>query len=212
MSCSSCGLQPYNSRLVSHSLVIMPWLEWCPAPQQPGHQWIKIFHPGSWTPQDERDEPPPRHTYREWKEFIAPNPTQDQGQPIRRHWYKRDWTTEGYKRVAAPEPAQDFHLLIPPQQTVATQSSDLTMTPQMLNVILQSSEASSFSFEDLTRLHEGIGHQLSKRARLESHHSAPASLEVAPPEHVEAADLSSPADQPGSSNRKAQPIFEIGDA
>ena len=33
----------------------MPWLEWCPDPQQPDAQWVKIFHPGSWTPQDEHD-------------------------------------------------------------------------------------------------------------------------------------------------------------
>ena len=43
----------------------MPWLEWCPDPQRPDAQWVKIFHPGAWTPQDERDDPPPRHTYRE---------------------------------------------------------------------------------------------------------------------------------------------------
>ena len=109
----------------------MPWLEWCPDPQQPDNQWIKIFHPGSWTPQDERDDP-----------FIAPNLTQDQDQPIRRHWYKRDWTTEGYRRVAAPEAAQDFNLMFPSQHNVATQSSAPSMTPQMLNAILQSSDAS----------------------------------------------------------------------
>ena len=73
----------------------MPWLEWCPDPQRPDAQWVKIFHPGSWTPQDERDDPPPRHTYREWKEFYTPNHAQDGVQPTSSTWYKRDWTTEG---------------------------------------------------------------------------------------------------------------------
>ena len=59
----------------------MPWLEWCPDPQRPEAQWVKIFHPGPWTPQDERDDPPPRHTCREWKEFYAPNHAHDGDQP-----------------------------------------------------------------------------------------------------------------------------------
>ena len=66
----------------------MPWLEWCPDPQQPDAQWVKIFHPGSWTPQDERDDPPPPHTYREWN---VPNLDQEGGQPNNSIWYKRDW-------------------------------------------------------------------------------------------------------------------------
>ena len=48
----------------------MPWLEWCPDPQRPDAQWIKIFHPGTWTLQEEHDDPPPRHRYREWKLFY----------------------------------------------------------------------------------------------------------------------------------------------
>ena len=56
--------------LVRHCSINMPWLEWCPDPQRPDAQWIKIFHPGAWTLQEERDDPPPRHTYREWKVFY----------------------------------------------------------------------------------------------------------------------------------------------
>ena len=102
-----CTLQP-----CAPLTIIMPWLEWCPDPQRPDAQWVKIFHPGSWTPQDERDDPPPRHTYREWKEFYAPNHAQDGDQPSSSAWYKRDWTTEGYRRVAAPEPDHGFNLLV----------------------------------------------------------------------------------------------------
>ena len=56
--------------LVRHCSINMPWLEWCPDPQRPDAQWIKTFHPGAWTLQEERDDPPPRHTYREWKKFY----------------------------------------------------------------------------------------------------------------------------------------------
>ena len=66
----------------------MPWLELCPDPQRPDTQWVKIFHPGAWTPQDDRDDPPPRHTYREWKELYAPNHAHDGAQPADRTWYK----------------------------------------------------------------------------------------------------------------------------
>ena len=90
----------------------MPWLEWCPDPQQPDAQWVKIFHPGSWTPQDEHDAPPPPHTYRKWKEFSVPNPDQEGAQPNNSIWYKRDWATEGYRRVAAPQAGHDFDSLI----------------------------------------------------------------------------------------------------
>ena len=189
----------------------MSWLEWCPDPQQPDAQSVKIFHPGSWTPQDERDDPPPRHTYREWKEFYAPNLAHDKDQPTRRTWYKRDWTTEGYRRVAAPEAVQDFNSMFPHQHSVATQSSALSMTPQMLSAILRSSDASEFSVEDLTRLQAGICQQLSERARQSSHHPAHVSRGVAPPESIGVADLNTPAGQSGSSTNKAQPIFELGD-
>ena len=122
----------------------MPWLEWCPDPQQPDAQWVKIFHPGSWTPQDERDDPPPPHTYIQWKEFYAPNLDQEGGQPTKSIWYKRDWATEGYWRVAAPEADHGFNSMSSPDQhSVATQSSALCMSPQMLNAILRSSDASA---------------------------------------------------------------------
>ena len=90
----------------------------------------------------------------------------------RRTWYKRDWTTEGYRRVAAPEAVQDFNSMFPHQHSVATQSSALSMTPQTLSAILRSSDASEFSVEDLTRLQAGICQQLSERARHASHHPA----------------------------------------
>ena len=61
-------------------------------------------------------------------------------------------------------------------------------------------------------LHDGIGQQLSKRARRASHHPAQVPREVAPPESIGLADLNTPANQSGSSTHKAQPIFEIGDA
>ena len=192
----------------------MPWLEWCPDPQQPDAQWVKIFHPGSWTPQDERDDPPPRHTYREWKELYAPNLAHDGEQPTRSTWYKRGWTTEGYRRVAAPEADHGFNSMSSPDQnSVATQSSAPCMTPQMLNAILRSSDASAFSIEDLTRLHAGICQELSDRARHASyqHQPARASREVEPPESIEIADPYLPASQPCSSTNKEKPIFELGD-
>ena len=79
--------------------VVMAWLEWCPDPQQPDAQWVKIFHPGPWTPQEERDEPPPPHTFREWREFYAPNQASVGEQAQVTMWYKRDWATEGYRRI-----------------------------------------------------------------------------------------------------------------
>ena len=125
--------------LVRHCSINMPWLEWCPDPQRPDAQWIKIFHPGAWTLQEEHDDPPPRHTYREWKEFY------DQRSTVPT-WYKRDWTTEGYRRAAAPEPDNYFaSTFSPDQHSVATQSSTLRMSPQMLEAILRSSDASAFS-------------------------------------------------------------------
>ena len=181
----------------------MPWLEWSPDPQQPDAQWVKIFHPGSWTPQDERDDPPPPHTYREWKEFYAKS-----------NWYKRDWATEGYRRDAAPEADHGFNSMSSPDQhSVATQSSALCMSPQMLNAILRSSDASAFSTEDLTRLQAGICQQLSDRARQASHQHQPvrASRGVEPPESIGVADPYLPATQPCSSTNKEKPIFELSD-
>ena len=138
----------------------MPWLEWCPDPQQPDAQWVKIFHPGSWTPQDERDDPPRLiHTER------------------------------------------------------ATQSSALSMSPQMLDAILRSSDAAAFSTEDLTRLQDGISQQLSDRARHASQQHQPvrASRGVAPPESIGVSDPYLPMTQPSSSTAKEKPIFELND-
>ena len=167
------------------------------------------FHPGSWTPQDERDDPPPPHTYREWKELQDPNLHHDEHQPTRRTWYKRDWTTEGYRRVAASEAVQDFSPMFPHQHSVATQSSALCMSPQMLNAILRSSDASAFSTEDLTRLQAGICQQLSDRARQESHQPVRTSRGVEPPESIGVADPYLPSSQPSSSATKEKPIFEL---
>ena len=111
----------------------MLWLEWCPDPQQPDAQWVKIFHPGSWTPHEEHDAPPPPHTYREWRGFYAPNPDQDGEQLNVTMWYKRDWATEGYRRVAAPQAGHDFDSMsFPDHHSVATQSAALSMSPQIL--------------------------------------------------------------------------------
>ena len=191
----------------------MPWLEWCPDPQQPDAQWVKIFHPGSWTPQDERDDPPPPHTYREWKEFYAPNLDHDGGQPTKSISYKRDWTTEGYRRAAPPEADHGFNSMSPHQHSVATQSSALCMTTQMLNAILRSSDASAFSTDDLTRLQAGICQQLSDRARQASYQHQPprASRGVEPPESIGVVDPNLHASQPCSSTNKEKPIFELGD-
>ena len=80
-----------------------------------------------------RTYPPPRHTYREWKEFYAQNHAQDGVQSTARTWYKRDWTTEGYRRVAAPEPDNCVNLMFSPDQhNVATQSSALCMSTQIV--------------------------------------------------------------------------------
>ena len=185
----------------------MPWLEWCPDPQQPDAQWVKIFHPGSWTPQDEHDAPPPPHTYREWKEFYVPNPDQEGAQPNNSVWYKRGWATEGYRRVAAPQAGHDFDSMsFPDQHSVATQSSALCMSPQMLNAILRSSDAAAFSTEDLTRLQDGISQQLSDRAR-----QVRASRGVAPPESIGVSDPYLPTTQSCSSTAKEKPIFELND-
>ena len=126
--------------------VVMPWLEWCPDPHQPDPQWVKVFHPGTWTLHAEHDEPPPRHTYREWKMFRSRVHFQDGVQSTVHAWYQRDWATEGYRRVYAPEldkdPASIPH---PDQRSVATQSSVLTISPQVLDAILRFSDASTFS-------------------------------------------------------------------
>ena len=60
----------------------------------------------------------------------------------------------------------------PDQHTVATQSSALCMSPQMLDAILRSSDAAAFSTEDLTRLQDGISQPVR------------ASRGVAPPESI----------------------------
>ena len=75
-------------------------------------------------------------------------------------------TGEGFRRVAAPEPERDLASpLHPHHHSVATQTSFLDMSPQLLEAILRSSDASIFSTEDLTRMQAGIGKQLVDRMR-----------------------------------------------
>ena len=109
----------------------------------------------------------------------------------------------GYRRVAASEAVQDFSSMFPHQHSVATQSSALCMSPQMLDAILRSSDASAFSTEDLTRLQAGICQ--------ESHQHQPVrtSRGVKPPESIGVADPYLPASQPSSSATKEKPIFEL---
>ena len=121
---------------------------------------------------------------------------------------RKDWTTEGYRRVAD----HGFNSMSSPDQhNVATQSSALCMSTQMLNAILRSSDASAFSTEDLTRLQAGICQQLSDRARQASHQHQPVrtSRDVEPPESIRVADPYLPASQPCSSTNKEKPIFEL---
>ena len=184
----------------------MPWLEWCPDPQQPGTQWVKIFHPGSWTPQGECDDPPPRHTYREWKEFYTPDHAQDGVQHTSSTWYKRDWTTEGYRRVAAPQPDVGYRSMASPDQHNAV----IGFVPVSADVGGDSSFFGCFGpAEDLTRIQAGICQQLSDRARHDSHRRQPvrAFRGVEPPESVRVADPYLPATQPCSSANKEKPIW-----
>ena len=160
----------YFSVVLLGACVVMPWLEWCPDPQQPDAQWVKVFHPGTWTLHTEHNEPPPRHTYREWKMFHSRVHSQDGVHA----WHKRDWTTEGYRRVDDQEldkdPASISH---PDQRSVATQSSLLLISPQVLDAILRFSDASAFSTEGLTRLQAGISQQLADRTRQASSSANP---------------------------------------
>ena len=77
----------------------VPWVEWCPDPLQPQHQWIKIFAPGPWVIGTSND-PIPSHAYREWKCEPLVDGNSDR-QPV---WHRRDWITEGYRRIAPPQP------------------------------------------------------------------------------------------------------------
>ena len=134
--------------------------------------------------------------------------------PMTGIWYKRDWATEGYRRVAAPQAGHDFDSKsFPDQHSVATQSSALSMSPQMLDAILRSSDAAAFSTEDLTRLQEGVSQQLSDRARQASqqHQPARASRGIAPPESIGVSDPYRPMNPSGSTTAKVKPIFELND-
>ena len=136
------------------------------------------------------------------------------GSPTTAFGTKRDWATEGYRRVAAPQAVHAFNSMsFPDQHSVATQSSTLCMSPQMLNAILRSSDAAVFSTEGLTRLQDGISQQLSDRARQASHQHQPvrAFRGVEPPESIGVSDPCLPTTQPCSSTAKEKPIFELND-
>ena len=119
--------------------------------------------------------------------------------------------TEGYRRVAAPEPDNYFtSTFSPDQHSVATQSSALRMSTQMLEAILRSSDASAFSTEDLTRLQAGICQQLADRTRQASrpHQPVRTSRGADPPESAGVAAPYLPASRPSSSDVKEKPIVE----
>ena len=81
-------------------------------------------------------------------------------------WYKRDWATEGYRRIAAPHAGHELDSRYSSDHhSVATQSAALSMSPELLDAILRSSDAADFSTEELTRLQEGISQQLTARDR-----------------------------------------------
>ena len=205
-----CSRTPIN--LTFRGCVVMPWLEWCPDPQQPDAQWVKIFHPGPWTPQEEQDAPPPPHTFREWREFYAPNQDSVEGQVQVTTWYKRDWATEGYRRIAAPHAGHEFDSMYPSDHhNVTTQSASLSMSPELLDAILRSSDAADFSTEELIRLQEGISQQLTARARLTSHPHQPvrASRGHTPSETIGVSDPYTPLNPSGSGQDKMRPIFEL---
>ena len=121
------------------------------------------------------------------------------------------WTTEGNRRVAAPEPDDGFNLMFSPDQhNVATQSSALCMSTQMLDAILRSSDASAFSTEDLTCLQAGICQQLSDRARQASQpHQPVRTSRSVRLNFTGVADPYLPASRPSSSDVKEKPIFEL---
>ena len=158
------------------------------------------------------DEPPPPHTFREWREFYAPNQASDGEQAHDTMWYKRDWATEGYRRIAAPHAGHEFDSGYSPDQlSVATQSTTLTMSPELLDAILRSSDAADFSTEELTRLQEGISQQLTARARLVSHPHQPVralrgstSLET-----IGVSDPYRPVNPTDSGRGRMSPVFEL---
>ena len=109
--------------------------------------------------------------------------------------------------VSNPEP--DSHCastFSPDHHSVATQSSILRMSPQVLEAILRSSDASTFSTEDLTRLQAGISQQLAGRTRqaVRPHQPARASRDADPlqAESAGVADPYLPASRPSSSEVK----------
>ena len=127
-------------------------------------------------------------------------------------WYKRDWATEGYRRIAAPHAGHEFDSGYSPDHlSVATQSTALTMSPELLDAILRSSDAADFSTEELTRLQEGISQQLTARARLVSHPHQPVralrgstSLET-----IGVSDPYRPVNPSDSGRGRMSPVFEL---
>ena len=95
--------------------------------------------------------------------------------------------------------------------SVATQSAALSMSPELLDAILRSSDAADFSTEELTRLQEGISQQLTARARLASHPHQPvrASRGSTPSETIGVSDPYRPVNPSDSGRDKMSPVFEL---
>ena len=92
------------SDLLSGSCAVMPWLEWCPDPQPPEAQWVKVFHPGSTYP---RCRKTPIHA----DTMISVNRQgSGRGQPLR---------NLDHSRLAAPRVPEDIDtagVICPPQR------------------------------------------------------------------------------------------------
>ena len=99
ISSACCGC-----RLLMHSMCLLASVAWFPSsqhspdPLQPEHQWIKILEPGPWAIGTVTGPNPP-HAHREWKR-EPPDDGHSERQPV---WHRRDWTTEGYRRIAPPQ-------------------------------------------------------------------------------------------------------------
>ena len=120
----------------------------------------------------------------------------------------------GHRGLSESRCPSDFDSMsFPDHHSVATQSAALSMSPQMLEAILRSSDAADFSTEELTRLQEGISQQLTARARQASqlHQPVRASRGITPSETVGVFDPYRPVNPPDSCKAKAGPIFELNE-
>ena len=87
------------------------------------------------------------------------------------------------------------------------------MSPLVLDAILRSSDAPTFSTEDLTRLQAGISQQLADRTRHASMPHQPVRIsqdaDQLQPESVGLAEPYLPTGRPCSSIVNEKPIFEL---